>query len=402
MILTSIKKPLYIGLINILLVFCICCTDKHAEQQAHSTANKAIEFVIDSITISTDSTFLSFYDTYSVINVAGKPTFYGYNHKRHSIDILSLEGNDQRNRIVLQKEGPDGIDDLYSIHVQSPDSIFISTQTSFYLVSSEGRLLNKWNVEADNIAFFSKNALHITAETPISYDSHNKIIYAKIVPYDRNISGQKTYRMPILGKYNLNNKTFTALPVYFPKAYQEEYKGFLDKVKMSNSYHKGRLKRIYFTFGAMSSLAYYDVEKEKYLLTDAPSIITDNEAPSLAWSDANNIDKKMRHFINNVFFGNTVYEAGIGIGFRLHLDKLPSNVTDLRNAALKRKLILTAFDSSHHILKEVDFPIRNVAREFAFVANGRLYLPMWSINPKDEDENKLKFLILNVKYEESN
>jgi hypothetical protein len=257
-------------------------------------------------------------------------------------------------------------------------------------------------VEADNIAFFSKNALHITAETPISYDSHNKIIYAKIVPYDRNISGQKTYQMPILGKYNLDNKTFTALPVYFPKVYQEEYKGFLDKVKMSNSYHKGRLKRIYFTFGALSSLAYYDVDKEKYLLTDAPSIITDNEAPSLAWSDANNMDKKMRHFINNVFFGNTVYEAGIGIGFRLHLDKLPSNVTDLRNAALKRKLILTAFDSSHYILKEVDFPIRNVAREFAFVANGRLYIPMFSINPKDEDENKLKFLILNVKYEESN
>lgn len=127
MILTSIKKPLYIGLLNLLLAFCICCTDKHTEQQAHTTANKVIEFAIDSITISIDSTFLSFYDTYSVITVADKPTFYGCNHKRHSIDILSLEADGQRSRIVLQKEGPNGIDDLHSIYIQSPDSIFIST-----------------------------------------------------------------------------------------------------------------------------------------------------------------------------------------------------------------------------------------------------------------------------------
>lgn len=402
MILTSIKKPLYIGLFNLLLTLCISCTDKHSEKQTTSTVNRAIDFAIDSITISVDSNFLNLYDTYSVITVAGKPTFYGCNHKRHSIDILSLDGDGQRNRIVLQKEGPEGIGNLSSIHVQSPDSIFISNQTSFYLVSGEGRILNKWNVEADNIAFFSKNALHTTAETPISYDSHKRTIYAKIVPYDINISGQKNYQMPILGKYNLDNKTFTALPVYFPKAYQEKYKGFLDKVKMSNSYDKGKLKRIYFAFGAVSSLAYYDVEKEQYILTEAPSLITDNEAPSLAWSDENNMDKKMRHFIYNVFFGNTVYEAEKGIGFRLHLDKLPSDVTDLRNQILKRKFILAVFDSSHHILKEVDFPIRNVAREFAFLANGKLYIPMFSINPKDEKEDRRKFLILDIKHEQSN
>jgi hypothetical protein len=395
------KKYLYIGLFNLLLVFCISCNDKHSEQQAHTTVNRTIDFAIDSMTIPTDSTFLSFYDTYSVITVAGKSMFYGCNHKRHSIDIFTLEAGGQRSRIVLQKEGPDGIEDLFSIYVQSPDSIFIGTQTSFYLVSGQGRVLNKWNVEADNIAFFSKNALHLTSETPIYYDCHNKMIYAKIVPYDRNISGQKTYQMPILGKYSLDKKTFAVLPVYFPKAYQEEYKGFFDKVKMSGSYDKGRLKRIYFTFGAVSSLAYYDVEKEQYILTEAPSLITDNEAPSLAWSDADNINKKMRHFINNVFFENTVYEAEIGTGFRLHLDKLPSDVTDLRNAVLKRKFILTVFDSTHHILKEVDFPIRNVAREFAFVSNGKLYIP-FSLNPQNEDENKLQFLILNIKYEDSN
>lgn len=400
--LISTKKYLYIGLFNLLLTFCFSCTDKHSEQQTRTTANKAINFVMDSITISTDSTFLNFYDTYSVITVAGKLIFYGCNRKRHSIDILTLEANGQRNKIVLQREGPDGIDNLNSIHVLSPDSIFISTQTSFYLVSGQGHILNKWYVERDNIAFFSKNALHTTAETPISYDSHKRIIYAKIVPYDKDISEQKSYQMPILGKYNLDKKTFTALPVYFPEVYQEDYKGFLDKVKMSNSYDKGRLKRIYFTFGAVSSLAYYDVEKEQYVLTDAPSLITDNEAISLSWSDINNMDKKMRHFINNVFFGNTVYDASIGTGFRLHLDKLPSDVTDLRNSTLKRKFILTVFDSSHRILKEVDFPIRNVSHELAFTANGKLYIPMFNPNPQNEDENKLQFLILAIKYEETN
>ncbi len=400
--LISVKKHLYAGLLNLLLVLCISCDDKHSEQQVHTTANRTIDFAIDSMTIPTDSTFLSSYDTYSVITVAGKSMFYGCNHKRHSIDILTLEAGGQRSRITLQKEGPDGIEDLFSIYVQSPDSIFIGTQTSFYLVSGQGRVLNKWNVEANNIAFFSKNALHLTSETPIYYDCHNKIIYAKIVPYDINLSEQKSYQMPILGKYNLDNKTFTALPVYFPKVYQEEYKGFLDKVKMSGSYDKGRLKRIYFTFGAVSSLAYYDVEKEQYILTEAPSLITDNEATSLAWSDANNMNKKMRHFINNVFFENTVYEAETGIGFRLHLDKLPSDVTDLRRPILKKKHILAAFDSTHHILKEVDFPIRNVASEFAFIANGKLYMLMFSLNPQNEDEDKLQFLILNIKYEDSN
>ncbi|MCU0391783.1 MAG: DUF4221 domain-containing protein [Thermoflexibacter sp.] len=395
------KKIFYILIFPLCILLSCNSAEKPMITQYKEDYNMKIKE--DSITISIDSSYRSFYGEYSYLKLKDILQFYGYNNFNHSIDVFSLSDLTVVKKIKLNKEGPNGITGIHSFFASTPDSLFIANENMLYLVSGDGLILKKWNITATlPKEFYQKNRHGSNRLYPIIYDKYQNAIYMRIFDYEYGYKspdyGEK-YKKPILARYDLKDAKFTILPVFYPKELQKNYKGYMqDMVCISPSFDKSNhLQKLYFTFGGSSNLSYYDVQKKEYIESGGASTMTENEIETLTWSEHSNEDKKMRHVTNEVNFMYTTFDFSTNLGYRFHLGKLPEGVTDMRNILLKKKLILTIFDANHTILKEIDFSNhRNVNLQSFFAVNGNLYIPIFD----ETHEDLLKFLI--VKCHENN
>ncbi|SFF09164.1 DUF4221 family protein [Thermoflexibacter ruber] len=393
-------KNFFIFVFVSFLVSLLSCSYKEEDTSEIQQEEKGgLILSYDSIAISIDSSYLRFYNPHSFLKIKDTLLYYGYNHHNHSIDLFSLSNISIIKKINLDKEGPNGVAEAHSLFVSSPDSLFISNEneSTLYLVSGKGKVLKKWALwKILPQKFYEKNRYSATLEYPLIYDKHQNTVYIRLFDYEygsKNPDYQKGFQKAILGKLNLSNSQFTILPVFYPEDIQKNYKGYLQHMMCIFPLldEENRLQKLFFTFAASPNISYYDVQKQQYIISDGKSTLTENEIENLSWADRRDEDKKMQHFVKQVNFMFTAFDASCNRGYRFHLGKLPEGITDMRNSVLKQKLVLTIFNENLKIMKEVDFAAhRNVGLRFFYPFNGKLYIPCFD----EKREDLLKFLIV--------
>jgi hypothetical protein len=153
---------------------------------------------------------------------AGKEWFYGYDERRHQIDVVDLVARRYLPSIPLAKEGPNRLVKLWDLYVHSPDSIFIHTNEArlLYLINGQGQLVDKWKFdlspggEGTPVGFAVARGNRGGVRCIFHAPSNQMYYQLDMAGYEQN-PGEK----PLLATYHLGKRSFTRLFGHYPPHY---------------------------------------------------------------------------------------------------------------------------------------------------------------------------------------
>lgn len=167
-------------------IFCFCLENCTSDKETFGFNTK---YIIDTISIEIDSTYLESYYVFSY-NALEK-VYVGYNGKRHTLDFLSLQENKTLGHLSLFREGPNAIAEVSGIDFINKDSIWISDNEQLKLLDDKGIVKQSFKLNAvNNDSISGLDAVCVNQYFRLRYNrSRGSVFFYNLFgnkPYDEN------------------------------------------------------------------------------------------------------------------------------------------------------------------------------------------------------------------------
>lgn len=368
----------------ICLIFFACVQKRDALQE---TKRKKVTLSITSDTchIEIDSLSTFYYPKYS----ANDSLYIGYNPQRYTIDVFDYKNRKPVQKIELFREGPDAIDGrVEALFMQSLDSIFILSSTQLLILNQQGKVIYEMPMNGANQKeeifsdFYSYGG---NGANNLIYDAKKKTVYTSAMDIKFGQCSEKHYGMAMF-KIDLLKQSVEITPFSYPQKYSSHYFGFFHDFEITWAGDK-----IIAVFPIESSLYLIDLDDYSVQITGGESELSNNHADPLEFSNCNDDDRKMKHYIENIQFRKIIYDPYRHLYYRFHYGEAKEPNPDGSFKTINEKeQILMVFSEEFEVIHELKLTDKRYPLTNAFVGPKGLYLsaPM--------NENSLRFKILKV------
>lgn len=355
---------------------------------------KNIFLKIDSVKIDIDTLSSNVNTIYSVINNGNNSVYCLYSRSKHSLEYYSLSKNNLLNRVILEKEGPQGVQQLDGIYAYTKDSIFLFSASYFYLIDIKGEVKNVWPINSRNTShriFFSDNVFAMPADNQnFFFNKGNQSLYVRNHEYRYSISQQtKEYyeNATLLAQFSLTNAQPELTSIKYPDILQEKFGGHLTDPLFT---FIPELNMMVYAFPLLSDIYTYDLKTEDLQSYSCIPKISHANSSFLPWNASGNMQVQIEHLNQNNLFGKLIYLSDEELFGRFHSSPKVQSSSRRENTVNERKLYFTLFDKNFNIILEQKFPYKNVGYLLAFYSNGLMYVPYMS------EEEKMSFYTIEV------
>lgn len=314
----------------------------------------------------------------------------GYNDHLHALDIFNLDAQKYIKRIILERDGPNGIAEVIGFTPISLDSIYILSTYRVALIDGKGNIKNKISINnpSSPIKGHDSEEYMFWLETGQSlyFDRARHSLYALNHSYQHGQCDPKRYQdASLVAQLNLAKKRMTTLPVGYPFDKVNNCYGFI--TRMFTEWSENEL---IYNFQYDPNVYVMDRQTQMIKAYDGSSEYTKNEVTPISWGECEDVSRKLDHFTREVNFGKVLKDSHNGLHYRFHRKELridnPSG-----NSINDKKLFLTVFDNNYAKVGEMILDNRAYPDHVSFVGKKGLY-----VAAPEGNEDTLVFYIFDV------
>lgn len=308
--LVSVMKHLasYSSIICILLLLGSC-----SGTQQKSVFKETFEY--DTLAISIDFPYLSYYHTTALYANENGLYWGGYNHLMHSVDIFSLTDQCVVESIELEPEGPDAIlkNRVGSFMFNDSLLIFRGYENEIKMIDRKYRTLYRKVVPftpEENYRLVCKGLLPGQFEGGNAMRLYNNTIVTPVYP-----DGDPTMEDVLVTSVNLNNGYVEHLPVSYPKDMEEDLSKY---GSLTYPYLTVSADRLVYNFPYTSHVYVYNVKSGKTETFSLESGKTGNRSGQKPQTDSRDYLKGFEYESMALRFCETYYDEESGALVRVH------------------------------------------------------------------------------------
>lgn len=374
----------------IIVVLTMSCTRK-AQHVANSCCiektEKKIEIPIDSDTKIYTRAMHHFVDTTGVeyLIIENSDNDFGDN----SLNFYRLDSCKLSHKIMLPKEGPNGIIAFSGHYMHNLDEIFITgfCHNTIYQINRLGKIIKKidYNITTDKkemITFFDANSLVYAPFVMIGSK-----IYGKLHPIKRNnVKGDDFKNFPINVTIDTCTNSVYASSLSFPRLW-EKGEGISHNTHASRIYDGKQFVYAFLTQDSIlvtadhvTSKSY--IAKSKYI----DEVYKEGFRSDISIAELNKLGDELP------IYGNILYDKYRNVYYRFAYP--PCKVDDnapFEHLFSKKEFSIIILDANFRIIGETLFPADTYAPALFFINKHGLYLSENNIYNPNADENLLVF-----------
>jgi len=357
------------------LFFSSCQSDKSTEEKTFelTLSGKFISLDLDDSTANV-STGLQYFK-------GDKEYLFNANWGTNSLQIYDLQDQKLAKELFFDFEGPNGIGDLFSFHIQSMDSIFLFTTpfgSRFFMVDSDGEIKKRidYQIPEGLGSFFVHNAYMLSPP----------VIQGGLLAANTRFSANIRLVTPALLssknigiEVDLNTGESKPIAHFFPSDYLASGQKMLDLSRA-----QGKDKIVYSFFGD-HQLYYSSAFDFPLSPIQASSSYLENSMPVFQSDSPSELI--LQYNLASSRYGSLLYDSFRNVYYRFAFPTLPEvTEEDLRNLrTAPGPFVVMVFDENLNLLTEKLFEAGTYLPDNSFVGEKGLYL---SINHPDNPQNK--------------
>jgi len=339
-----------------------------------------VDVKIDTLEISIDPPLLNDYEIFSVED----DIIISYNDKNHSIDFFDLHNVSYIKSIILEKEGPYGINRVLSIDGNIEKHVHLLTESHIVKIKQDGSIISKIkiNSKVDSDIFFKYN-IHVE-DNNIFKVIDEDIYLVSIVDITSPRTDKRYFENDkyVVGKFNSMTGVLEPISISYPNEYQQKNQGF-NSFKYFSVDKSGDLTIVF--SGSQDIFKYYNntnILNRYKVENNLPLLHISGEN----WSSNNSYDKAFSNYIKSSTFG-PIFETN-NLIIRLYRSSMPEEVKSM-SLSSKRKFI-SFYSKDFELIKELEM-FGNLDWERGFVSNNILFIPIVG-----KSESSLSFIKVSV------
>lgn len=317
---------------------------------------------------------------------------FNVNQTNNEIQLYNLESRKMEKRMVFDLEGPEGVEFISGIHVQSMDSIFLFgyPMRNLQLTDTSGSIKANYKYEPPLYYLGAYlNNVHFVY-TPIL--SGNKLLVNTKFEGDlRTIEDDTLATKSLSYTINLDNSEVKLQPMTWPAGYNASGPKLLDFSMASNG------ENLVYSLVADHALYVADLDGNFIKKVDAKSRYVDQGFPS--FNEATDRFKTMKYVLASDRYERLLYDEYRGVFYRFVFPKVEvqneEEITQLRR--FPRKFAVMILDKDLNVLGETLMPENTYYPGNSFVSKEGLYISInHPDNPKNE-EDLMSFEVFKLK-----
>jgi hypothetical protein len=247
-------------LIFIILFFLSGCSignDEVIENKYSSSPPIDIELV-EEIRIDISEYGSGMYDNKFVFKENNTLYFLGYDGKSHGFDLINLTDRVIEKRIVINKEGPDGIQTVFKTFVHNLDSIFIVDYQLLKIIDMEGHV--RFSIptvfpEDENIP--EGNIINYN-DADVFFDASINRFYGFYFPFANYEGGILKQNTPFVCWIDIKTRNVEVLPIKYPSLVRKNY----DRIHEKMPNMKFINNKLFYGFPFLSNIYEFDFVSE--------------------------------------------------------------------------------------------------------------------------------------------
>ncbi|PZX51116.1 uncharacterized protein DUF4221 [Algoriphagus ratkowskyi] len=317
---------------------------------------------------------------------------FNVNHTNNEIQLYDLESKKMEKRMVFDMEGPEGVDYISGIHVQSLDSIFLFgyPTRNLHLTDTSGRInaKHKYQPPLSYLAAFVHNSHYIY--TPIL--SGNKLLVNTKFEGDmRTIADDTLASKSLSYTIDLKSSEVNLLPMTWPKGYNASGSKLLEFSMASDG------EKLVYSLVADHNLYHTDLKGNLIKTVDAKSQYVEQSFPS--FNEATDRFNTMKYVFASDRYERILYDEYRGVYYRFVFPKVEvqneEEINQLRR--FPRKFAVMILDKDLNVLGETLMPENTYYPGNSFVSKDGLFISIsHPDNPKNE-EDLMSFEVFKLK-----
>lgn len=295
----------------------------------------------DTLSFTIDTLSSGYTKSLQLIN-DGKPAISLYNKFAHSIDLYDFDKREMYERILLEKEGPNGVGAApVGVWFLSPDSIVVTNEYELTLINREAKVLKKFRLNMDELGGSPDIILKTTH--PIIRKG-NKLI-ASIYPQKNAFKYPHLRNWKTFVEFDLVNGSMHSFGA-LPNQMQERILGF-NYVDKSHVFNGEDIIVSFFPCKDIYKISYPFDENLERINIASPNFIDVEEMENKNSSDFMNYTK--HYLMNNSFDG--IYFNG---SHYLRIVQKPISQEEVNERDWAKWKVLQVLDDNFNLLLERD------------------------------------------------
>jgi hypothetical protein len=306
---------------------------------------------------------------------------FNANWETNSLQSYSLKDGKMVKNLVFDREGPNGVGDVFGFHVQSMDSIFLFNPPftkRLNLVNSEGKILQRidYQIPDGGGSAFVHNAFMIS---PPMVTGNLLAVNHRFPANPREITGEELSSKAMGYQIDLSTGETTYFNHFYPVDYLQSGQKLLDFSRA-----QGKDKIVYSLHG--DHQLYYSTAFDLPLQSIvAGSSYLDASLPSVKRDAAS--EEFQRYAFSSSRYASLLYDSYRNVYYRFAFptltDLTAEEIRELPNAP--GPFVVMVFDEDLNLITERLFEGGTYLPDNSFVGEKGLYL---SINHPDNPQNK--------------
>ncbi len=338
------------------------------------------------MSIPIDSSYMNSYYVFSYNDKTGKLT--GFNSDRQKLDYFDLLSRNALGSTKLEKEGPDGVNEVSGLHFQSQDSIFVQDGLFLKLIDSKGKVKSKFDITENAKKVLGRPI--VNQYVRLYYNSNRKSFI-----YFLTLENPKKIDQPIFAEYRIENRTLNVLPISFSEYFlkNDGKMGFL-------SYANATIvedNQLIYNYLFSNDIFSYDLKNHNTVKSKSESSITKSIASPLLPTAGGDLEKWQIHAIENPYFFQMIYDKNKKLFYQFSWQEIPYEKKDNTFVSFVDKpLVLSVFDENLVLLHEEKLP-KNTYMPFSwFVTNDGLFVSNQHPKNPSLNEDRLSFHVIRI------
>ena len=317
--------------------------------------------------------------------------FGNFEKRQHEILIYDIENQNLHKRILLEKEGPNGVPAIHGCIPFYDSQAFLVSQHNMGRTShidGKGNVIRRYNMK-----YNIKNGIWGDSRYGLSYFYTPSFTKGSIVHFSNrsvtyNMKRKDWRAMAMFNSLNLENGEIRRLPIHYPDIFEDEV-----KVPAGGGYefsydYNYKQERLVCSFTGYDSImvtddlkqVYWRNGKSRYLETMRPRVY---DANGLNW---------LREATESPSYHNILYDKYRDVYYRIAEFPYEFKANEsLFDDPTAREFSIIIFDKDLNIIGETKFPGNKYFYKMSFVGRDGLYISENNEANPEFDEDKLVF-----------
>ena len=317
---------------------------------------------------------------------------FNVNYTNNEVQLYDLDSKTLQKRMVFDVEGPEGVDYISGIHVQSLDSIFLFgyPMSHLNLTDTSAKIKAKYTYEPplSYTGAFVHNAYY--KYTPI-LRGNKLLVNTKFEANPREVFDDTLASKRLSYTIDLKSSEVELLPITYPKDYNQSGPKLLEFSMATDG------EKLVYSLVADHHLYVADLEGNGIKTVNAKSKYIDQSFPS--FNEATDRFNTMKYVYASDRYERILYDEYRGVFYRFVLPKVEveneEEITQLRR--FPRKFAVMILDKDLNVLGETLMPENTYYPNNSFVSKEGLFISISHPDNPANEEDLMSFEVFKLK-----